>query len=81
MTFVALSRSLPMRAKLAIGIALAVTALLVFGVPLSTFVPFAGLAGCLGMHLFMGHGHGNHGSVIEETRVKVRSDDGEPTAA
>jgi hypothetical protein len=25
-------------------------------VPVSSFVPFAGVAGCLRMHLFMGHG-------------------------
>jgi hypothetical protein len=52
--------ALPTRLKLAGGLAVAIAALLVAGVPLTTFVPFAGLAACLGMHLFMGHGHGDH---------------------
>jgi hypothetical protein len=54
--------ALPTRLKLAGGLA-AIAALLVAGVPLTTFVPFAGLAACLGMHLFMGHGHGDHHAV------------------
>jgi hypothetical protein len=52
--------TLPTRVKLAGGLAAAIAGLLVAGVPLTTFVPFAGLAACLGMHLFMGHGHGDH---------------------
>jgi|BarGraNGADG00212_1021973.scaffolds.fasta_scaffold02083_2 hypothetical protein len=57
---------LPTRIKVAAGLAVAVAVLLVAGVPLSTFVPFAGLAGCLGMHLFMGHGHGDHHAASDE---------------
>jgi hypothetical protein len=56
MTFVAALGSLPARVKLIAGLAVAVAALLVAGVPISSLVPFAGVAGCLGMHLFMGHG-------------------------
>lgn len=52
--------ALPTRLKLAGGFAVGIAALLVAGVPLTTFVPFAGLAACLGMHLFMGHGHSDH---------------------
>ena len=48
--------ALPTRLKMVVGLAVAIAALLAAGVPLSTFVPFAGLAACLGMHLFMGHG-------------------------
>lgn len=66
MPFVATLISLPTRAKLIVGLAVAVAALLIAGVPLSTFVPFAGLAGCLGMHLFMGHRHGDGLSATDE---------------
>jgi Protein of unknown function (DUF2933) len=66
MTFVAALSSLPTRVKLAVGLAVAAAALLIAGVPLSTFLPFAGLAGCLGMHLFMGHGHGDRRSATDE---------------
>lgn len=53
--------SLPRSIKLSAGAALVVALLLAIGVPLSALLPFAGLAGCLGMHLFMGHGgHGGH---------------------
>jgi hypothetical protein len=51
--------AVPTRIKVVAGLAVAIAALLIAGVPLSSFVPFAGLAGCLGMHLFMGHGHGH----------------------
>ena len=50
--------AVPNRLRVVVGLAVAIAALLAAGVPLSTFVPFAGLAACLGMHLFMGHGHG-----------------------
>jgi Protein of unknown function (DUF2933) len=54
--------AVPTRIKVVAGLAVTFAALLIAGVPLSSFVPFAGLAGCLGMHLFMGHGHGHgHG--------------------
>jgi len=66
MPFVQTLISLPTRAKFIVGLAVAVAALLIAGVPLSTFVPFAGLAGCLGMHLFMGHGHGDRRSATDE---------------
>jgi hypothetical protein len=59
-SFVSTVAALPTRLKLAGGLAVAIAALLVAGVPLTTFVPFAGLAACLGMHLFMGHGHSDH---------------------
>jgi copper chaperone CopZ len=52
--------ALPARLKLAGGLAVGFAALLVAGVPFTLFVPFAGLAACLGMHLLMGHGHGDH---------------------
>jgi hypothetical protein len=52
--------AVPTRIKLVAGLAVVIAALLIAGVPLSTFVPFAGLAGCLGMHLFMGHSHGDN---------------------
>ena len=63
MPVVATLISLPTRIKLIVGLAASAAALLIAGVPLSTFVPFAGLAGCLGMHLFMGHGHGDRRSA------------------
>lgn len=66
MSFVAALSSLPTRTKLIVGLAVAVAALLITGVPFSTFVPFVGLAGCLGMHLFMSHGHGDHRSSTNE---------------
>jgi Flp pilus assembly protein TadB len=52
----------PTRRKLvvALAVAVAVVALLAAGIPLTTSVLFAGLAACLGMHLFMGHGNGDH---------------------
>jgi len=47
------------RIRIVVSLAFAVIALVVAGVPLGSFVPFAGLAACLGMHFFMGHGgHG-----------------------
>jgi copper chaperone CopZ len=52
--------ALPARWKLIGGLTVAIAALLVAGVPITTFVPLAGLAACLGMHLFMGHAHGDH---------------------
>jgi hypothetical protein len=52
-----------------IGLAVAVAALLVAGVPLSTFVPFAGVAGCLGMHLLMGHGDHHPASVAHSPQT------------
>ncbi len=63
--------ALPTRFKLVGGLAVGIAALVVAGVPLTTFVPFAGLAACLGMHLFMGHGHGDHhvGEHSPETTV------------
>ena len=66
MTLVAAIGSLPTRIKVIAGLAVAVAALLVAGVPVSTFVPFAGVAGCLGMHLFMGHGD-HHSASIEHS--------------
>lgn len=59
-SFMSMVAALPTRLKLAAGLAVGVAALLIAGVPLTTFVPFAGLAACLGMHLFMGHGHSDH---------------------
>jgi hypothetical protein len=50
----------PTRRKLVVALAVAVVALLAAGIPLTTSVLFAGLAACLGMHLFMGHGNGDH---------------------
>jgi hypothetical protein len=67
MTFVASLGSLPTRIKLIAGLAVAIAALLVAGVPVSTFVPFAGVAGCLGMHLFMGHGDHQPAPVADST--------------
>ena len=53
--------AVPMRFRVVAAIAAALIVLMVVGVPLSAIVPFAGLAGCLGMHLFMGHGgHTDH---------------------
>ena len=43
------------------GAVAGIGALLVLGVPASALLPFIALGGCLGMHLFMGHGgHGGH---------------------
>jgi hypothetical protein len=67
MTLVATIGSLPIRIKVIGGLAVAVAALLVAGVPASTFVPFAGVAGCLGMHLFMGHGDHQPAPVAHST--------------
>ena len=75
MTFVATLGSLPTRIKLIAGLAVAVAALLVAGVPWSAFVPFAGVAACLGMHLFMGHGDHHSAQVAhspETDRGAVR---------
>jgi hypothetical protein len=65
----AIVNAVPMRFRIVGGLALAVAALLAAGVQLSALVPFAGLAACLGMHFFMGHGGhrgdpatGGHGS-------------------
>lgn len=59
-SFISKVAALPTRLKLAAGLAAGVAALLIAGVPLTSFVPFAGLAACLGMYLFMGHGHSDH---------------------
>jgi hypothetical protein len=72
MTFVAALGSLSARIKLIAGLAVAVAALLVAGVPVSTFVPFAGVAGCLGMHLFMGHGD-HHSAPVAHPRETDRA--------
>jgi hypothetical protein len=57
--------AMPRNAKILGGAAIGIGALLAAGVPLVTLYPLLMLGGCLGMHLFMGHGmsHGGaHGS-------------------
>ena len=77
MTFVAALASLSTRVKVVVGLAIAVSALLVAGVPLSTFLPFAGVAGCLGMHLFMNHGHGDHHAATDLPSRAAGASEGE----
>lgn len=54
--------ALPRPAKVAIGGAIGVAAILAIGVPLSALAPVLAVGGCLAMHLVMGHGagHGGH---------------------
>ena len=58
--------ALPRNAKIIGAAVIGIVALLAAGVPLVTLYPLILLGGCLGMHLFMGHGmnyggaHGSH---------------------
>jgi hypothetical protein len=60
--------ALPRNVKIVGGAVVGFGALLAVGVPLATLTPLVFLGGCLGMHLFMGHGmshgggHGSHDS-------------------
>jgi hypothetical protein len=54
--------ALPRNAKIIGAAVIGIVALLAAGVPLVTLYPLILLGGCLGMHLFMGHGM-NHGGA------------------
>lgn len=56
--------ALPRNAKIIGAAVIGIGALLAVGVPLITLYPLLMLGGCLGMHLFMGHGM-NHGGAHE----------------
>jgi hypothetical protein len=56
--------ALPSNAKIIGAAVIGIGALLAVGVPLITLYPLLMLGGCLGMHLFMGHGM-NHGGAHE----------------
>jgi cell division protein FtsW (lipid II flippase) len=62
--------ALPTRIKVVIGLAVVVATLYAAGIPLTTFVPYAGLAACLGMHFFMGHGHHDGHSASDVRRAE-----------
>lgn len=66
--------SVPTRIKLGGGFGVAVIALLVAGVPFSALVPLAGPAACLGMMLFMSHGHGHSEHHSEMPSPGTRTD-------
>lgn len=72
--------ALPRNAKIIGGSAVGLGALLSLGVPLATLTPLVFLGGCLGMHLFMGHGMshgGGHGSHDLDGGVASGSDSAE----
>jgi hypothetical protein len=69
--------ALSTRTKVVIGLALVMATLFAAGIPLTTFIPYAGLAACLGMHFFMGHGH-HDGHSVSDVRRAEPDQDGSP---
>lgn len=71
--------ALPRTVKIVGGAALGFGALVAIGVPLATLTPLVFLGGCLGMHLFMGHGmshggdHGAHATAGDAADRSQRS--------
>lgn len=74
--------ALPRNVKIIGGAVVGLGALLALGVPLATLTPLVFLGGCLGMHLFMGHGM-SHGGVhaSHDTNGGAASGSGSPEDA
>lgn len=77
--------ALPRWAQILGAAAVVLGALLAVGVPLASLLPLLAVGGCLGMHLFMGHGmshgggHAGHGGTkAGGDRESQVLDDGEP---
>lgn len=75
----AVLRTTPRRAQVLVG-AVIVGALLAIGVPLASLVPLLALGGCVGMHVFMGHGI-SHGSAHAGRNGTTADHHGARTAA
>ena len=61
--------ALPRTVRIIGGAGIAIGGLLAVGVPLATLTPLIFLGGCLGMHLFMGHGMSHGGGHSRPTTI------------